>query len=229
MPFLLAILSHWTLRPPNFSKQLILIHYVLLAMGHRDNKELEQQQQKQNNQIWIQPYNILWRLHHTIYTRYVHNTSYPKGQKKPSKLLCMIPRKKSLYLAHRVIVWHGNLVLMWIVVRLLHAVQTVQDGCIPLGKAMFKTRSKGQKTTQQDPDFLALSVWLSQCTIWKSEKGFNLHTQRNRNHATTYFDALTFLNCMTRFIRLLLDDEDELAVVEWCSNSSSEICCRIPR
>ena len=46
MPFLLAILSHWTLRPPNFSKQSILIHYVLLAMGHRDNKELEQQQQQ---------------------------------------------------------------------------------------------------------------------------------------------------------------------------------------
>ena len=29
------------LRPPNFPKQSILIHYVLLAMGHRDNKELE--------------------------------------------------------------------------------------------------------------------------------------------------------------------------------------------
>ena len=35
------------LGPPNFSKQSILIHYVLLAMGHRDNKELEQQQQQQ--------------------------------------------------------------------------------------------------------------------------------------------------------------------------------------
>ena len=51
MPFLLAILSHWTLRPPNFSKQSILIHYVLLAMGHRDNKELEQQQQQQQQQL----------------------------------------------------------------------------------------------------------------------------------------------------------------------------------
>ena len=38
------------LRPPNFSKQSILIHYVLLAMGHRDNKELEQQQQLQQLQ-----------------------------------------------------------------------------------------------------------------------------------------------------------------------------------
>ena len=32
--------------PPNFCKQSILVHYVLLAMGHRDNKELEQQQQR---------------------------------------------------------------------------------------------------------------------------------------------------------------------------------------
>ena len=55
MPFLLAILSHWTLRPPNFPKQSILIHYVLLAMGHRDNKELEQQQQQlqQHQQAYL--------------------------------------------------------------------------------------------------------------------------------------------------------------------------------
>ena len=50
MPFLLAILSHWTLRPPiSLSNQYSFI-IVLLAMGHCDNKELEQQQQQQPQQ-----------------------------------------------------------------------------------------------------------------------------------------------------------------------------------